>query len=122
MTAKAAIKRGRYGPNSELVDCILGVTFEIWEGRAAAARKTGWDWLVIGVGEGAKERERPTLPSGLPPLFATCVILKENSNTLLQLRRFVVRAQKNVNTLAKISGILRQAAIPKPMRCARPPT
>ena len=33
MTAKSAVKRGRYGPDSELVDYILGITFEIWEGR-----------------------------------------------------------------------------------------
>lgn len=33
MTVKGAAKRGRYGPNSELVDYILGITFEIWEER-----------------------------------------------------------------------------------------
>ena len=33
MTNEDAAKRGRYGPDSELVDFILGITFEIWEGR-----------------------------------------------------------------------------------------
>ena len=32
MTAKGT-EPGRYGPDSELVDFILGITFEIWEGR-----------------------------------------------------------------------------------------
>ena len=33
MTVEGAAKRGRYGPDSELVDYILGITFEIWEER-----------------------------------------------------------------------------------------
>ena len=32
MTTKGT-EPGRYGPDSELVDFILGITFEIWEGR-----------------------------------------------------------------------------------------
>ena len=31
--AQAAAKPGRYGPDSELIDYILGITFEIWEER-----------------------------------------------------------------------------------------
>ena len=33
MAAKTPTKRGRYGTGSELVDYILGITFEIWEER-----------------------------------------------------------------------------------------
>ena len=33
MAAKTPTKRGRYGAGSELVDYILGITFEIWEER-----------------------------------------------------------------------------------------
>ena len=33
MISRAPAKPGRYGPDSELVDFILGITFEIWEGR-----------------------------------------------------------------------------------------
>ena len=33
MNGKTEAKRGRYGADSELVDYILGITFEIWEGR-----------------------------------------------------------------------------------------
>ena len=33
MTAETAVQRGRHGPHSELIDYILGITFEIWEER-----------------------------------------------------------------------------------------
>ena len=34
MAAKTPTKRGRYGAGAELVDYILGITFEIWEERS----------------------------------------------------------------------------------------
>ena len=59
MTNKGAAQPGRYGPDSELVDFILGITFEIWEERGVdlIRRYYAPDCVVYGldaVQEGAE--------------------------------------------------------------------
>ena len=59
MTNETAAESGRYGPDSELVDFILGITFEIWEERGVdlIRRYYAPDCVVYGldaVQEGAE--------------------------------------------------------------------